>query len=230
MDLSSSLHCLIERIKKAETQYNRPPGSVLLLAVSKQQPIELIQQAAELGLTEFGENYYQEALTKIQQLKHLSQLNWHFIGPIQSNKVKGIAQHFNWVHGISRYSIAKQLNEYRGSQMVPLNVCLQINLESEASKSGISCDDAKLLASQVSLLPHLKLRGLMTIPPRENDFTIQYQRFQKLYNLLHTLNHELGLKMDTLSMGMSDDLEPAIKAGSNLIRIGTALFGERKQS
>lgn len=154
---------------------------------------------------------------------------WHFIGPIQSNKTKGIAALFHWVHSISRLKIAECLNEFRPLNLGPLNICLQINLVDEKTKSGISPEYAVELARAVSQLPHLKLRGLMTIPPPQHDPQIQYALFNELNQLMHSLNQELGLDMDTLSMGMSSDFVTAIKAGATIVRIGQGLFGERQK-
>lgn len=213
---------------QAELAAHRKPGSVLLLAVSKQQNAEAIAEAFQHGIHHFGENYYQEALDKQDKLKHLP-LCWHFIGPIQSNKTKGIAQHFDWVHSINRIKVAQLLNEHRASPLKPLQVCIQINLVEEESKSGISVEEASELALAVSQLPNLKLRGLMTIPPPQKNPQEHYSLLCQLHELKDVLNRQLNLQMDTLSMGMSDDLVPAIKAGSTIVRIGRALFGERSK-
>lgn len=226
MSLEQNLNHVRQLIAQAELISNRKPDSVLLLAVSKKQNIETITKAFQLGATHFGENYYQEALNKISALKDLP-ISWHFIGPIQSNKTKGIATHFSWVHSINRIIIARQLNEYRPVNLPPLNVCLQVNLVAEETKSGILPEQALELALAISQLPHLKLRGLMTIPPPQKNPEEQYDLLLQLNHLMHSINQESGLKMDTLSMGMSDDLIPAIKAGSTIVRIGRAIFGER---
>lgn len=228
MNLQQNLHQIKQLIKQTELECDRKPGSVLLLAVSKQQGIEAINELFNFGVTDFGESYFQEAQQKIHALKNLP-LCWHFIGPIQSNKTKGIAASFNWVHSISRFKIAQNLNEYRPIDLGPLNVCLQINLVDEKTKSGIPPEHAVELALAVSQLPHLKLRGLMTIPPPQEDSRTQYELFIQLNQLMHSLNRELGLDMDTLSMGMSDDLVPAIKAGATIVRVGQGLFGERQK-
>jgi pyridoxal phosphate enzyme (YggS family) len=228
MTLSASIQHIKKLIQDTELSCNRAPDSVLLLAVSKQQSTTAIKEAAHLGLTDFGENYYQEALEKIMVLNDLN-LNWHFIGPIQSNKTKGIAAHFSWVHSVNRLSIAERLNKDRPEDLPPLNICLQINIINETSKSGVSPIEAKELVRAISLLPRLRLRGLMTIPPPEPDPEIQYYTFMQLNQLMQALNKELGLDMDTLSMGMSDDLVPAIKAGATMVRIGQALFGKRNK-
>lgn len=226
MNLQINLNHIKQLILQTELESARQPGEVLLLAVSKQQSIEAITQAFYLGINDFGENYLQEAQQKINGLKELP-LCWHFIGPIQSNKTKGIASQFHWVHSINRAKIALLLNEHRPTDLDPLNICLQINLIDEQSKSGIPPEKATQLALTVSQLPNLKLRGLMTIPPAQKNQQKQYELFMQLNRLMHSLNHKLGLNMDTLSMGMSDDVVPAIKAGATIVRIGRAIFGER---
>lgn len=227
MDLSQNISRVRQLIEKAEIENNRTVGDVLLLAVSKQQTPKAITEAFQLGINHFAENYLQEALEKINKLKNLP-LIWHFIGPIQSNKTKGIASNFSWVHSINRYKTAALLNEHRPTDYPPLNVCLQINLVDEHTKSGILMEQAAELAIMVNKLPHLKLRGLMTIPPPQKNEEEQYKLFLQLNHLFNTLNYQLGLNMDTLSMGMSDDLVPAIKAGATIVRIGRAIFGERR--
>lgn len=226
MNLSHNLDQVNQRIALAEKASHRPSGDVLLLAVTKQQSPEIIQQAHALGITNFGENYLQEALPKIEQLKNYP-LVWHFIGPIQSNKTKAIATHFDWVHSLNRIEIAEALNKHRSAISPPLQVCIQINLVDEPTKSGIPKTQAAELAKTVASLPHLQLRGLMTIPPPVKNTEENYELYLNLKNLMQDLNHELHLNMDTLSMGMSDDILPAIKAGSTIIRVGRALFGER---
>lgn len=186
-----------------------------------------IEQAYAAGLRDFGESYLQEALTKIQTLNS-SSICWHFIGPIQSNKTLGIAQHFSWVHSVCREKIAQQLNDARPSSKPPLNICIQINFDEEKSKSGANIVDVVRLASYVLRLPHLRLRGLMLIPKPQTDEQLQYQSFLRLKQLLNELNQQLNIKMDTLSMGMSNDFKAAIRAGSTIVRIGTAIFGARK--
>lgn len=227
MALEKRIHQIQQLINNTAQSFNRESGSVSLLAVSKQQSAQAIEEAFNLGLSQFGENYYQEAEEKIKTLSHLN-ISWHFIGPIQSNKTKGIASHFAWVHSINRLSIAERLSQYRPEDLPPINVCLQINIVEEASKSGVNAEDAYELARAVSQLTRIKLRGLMTIPPPQKDQEKQYEVFIKLKQLMLHLNKELGLTMDTLSMGMSDDLIPAIKAGATIVRIGRALFGERR--
>jgi PLP dependent protein len=227
MNLQENLKHIKQLITQAALESGRNPDDILLLAVSKQQSIEAMTQVFKLGIHHFGESYFQEAQQKISALKDLS-IFWHFIGPIQSNKTKGIAHHFDWVHSIDRIKIAQLLNEHRPIELEPLNVCLQVNLVNEETKSGVSPKEIAELALAVKKLPQLKLRGLMTIPPQQNDPQMQYHLFMQLHEQLKSLNQRLELKMDTLSMGMSDDLVPAIRAGATIIRIGRALFGERQ--
>lgn len=226
MSMNDNISHIQQLITQTEQDCHRSAGSVLLLAVSKQQSAEAIKEAYACGLTHFGENYLQEAQQKIEQLKDYP-LYWHFIGPIQSNKTKIIASHFHWVHSVNRSKIALALNQHRPPHWEPIQVCLQINLVPEPTKAGISPDHAAELALFVSQLPHLKLRGLMTIPPPKNSDQDNYKLFVQLKDLMHSLNQTLNLHMDTLSMGMSDDIVPAIKAGSTILRIGRAIFGER---
>ena len=219
MSIRQNIAQVKELITQAELSAQRPNGSVLLLAVSKQQSAEAINTAYQLGISDFGENYFQEAKRKITLLKNTN-IRWHFIGPIQSNKAKGIAASFSWVHSLDRWNIAQQLNKYRSDSLTPLNVCIQVNLTHEETKAGVSPEEAQELVLAVSQLPKLKLRGLMTIPPPLKNEIEQYKLFQQLADLMNSLNTQLDLKMDTLSMGMSDDLIPAIKAGSTIVRIG----------
>ena len=211
-----------ERIREAEQACGRPSGSVALLAVSKTKPAADIREAHAAGLDDFGENYLQEALGKQVELADLA-LTWHFIGPIQSNKTRPIAEHFHWVHSVDRLKVAERLSAQRPAQLPPLNVCLQVNVSGEASKSGCAPEELPALARAVAALPNLKLRGLMAIPEPTEDVAAQRAAFARLRELLTALN--LGL--DTLSMGMSHDLEAAIAEGATWVRIGTALFGAR---
>jgi pyridoxal phosphate enzyme (YggS family) len=201
-------------------------SSVRLLAVSKTKPAEAIRAAYAAGQRAFAENYVQEGVDKAQALRELS-IEWHFIGPVQSNKTRAIAAHFDWVHSIERERIAQRLSEQRDEQRTPLQVCLQVNVSGEASKSGVSPAEVAALARSVASLPRLQLRGLMCIPEPTHDVALQHRRFAQMRALLETLNADLGLNMDTLSMGMSDDLEAAIAEGATMVRIGTAIFGER---
>lgn len=210
------------RIREAEQAKNRTPNSVQLLAVSKTKPAADIREAYACGLIDFGENYLQEALGKQAELADLP-LTWHFIGPIQSNKTRPIAEHFHWVHSVDRLKVAQRLSEQRPAHLPPLNVLLQVNVSGEDSKSGCSPEELPALAQAISQLPHLKLRGLMAIPEPTEDVAAQHAAFARLRELMQALN--LGL--DTLSMGMSHDLEAAIGEGATWVRIGTALFGAR---
>ena len=210
------------RIREAAQASQRDCATIGLLAVSKTKPAAAIRQAHAAGLADFGENYLQEALEKQAALSDLP-LIWHFIGPIQSNKTRAIAEHFAWVHSVDRLKIAERLSAQRPPQLPPLNICLQVNVSGEPSKSGCSPQELPALAQAVSQLPHLKLRGLMTIPQPTEDRAAQRAAFARLRELQERLN--LGL--DTLSMGMSHDLEAAIAEGATWVRIGTALFGVR---
>jgi pyridoxal phosphate enzyme (YggS family) len=210
------------RIREAEQAKNRTPDSVRLLAVSKTKPAAAIREAFACGLADFGENYLQEALLKQSELADLP-LTWHFIGPIQSNKTRPIAEHFDWVHSVDRLKVAQRLSEQRPANLPPLNVLLQVNVSGEDSKSGCSPAELPALAQAVAQLPHLNLRGLMAIPEPTDDVAAQHAAFARLRELMQALN--LGL--DTLSMGMSHDLEAAIGEGATWVRIGTALFGAR---
>jgi PLP dependent protein len=219
-----------QRITAATASASRPANAVQLLAVSKTFPAADVEAAFTAGQRAFGENYVQEALTKIADLAHLrAQIEWHFIGPLQSNKTRTVAETFDWVHSIDRLKIAQRLSEQRPGNMAALNVCLQVNVSGEASKSGVSPDEAPELARQIAALPHLVLRGLMAIP--EPGATLDEQRapHRRLRELFDSLRAQ-GLELDTLSMGMSADLEAAIFEGSTMVRIGTAIFGARTYS
>ncbi|ARG96719.1 YggS family pyridoxal phosphate-dependent enzyme [Legionella micdadei] len=206
----------------------RSPKEIQLLAVSKGQPAHVIEEAVAAGVYHIGENYLQEAKAKIHALKHLP-ICWHFIGPIQSNKTQDIAQGFSWVHSVSREKIAQLLAHHRPAHQPELNVCLQVNLDEEGTKSGVSPDQLHELALIVHQLPRLKLRGLMAIPKPQLGEQQQYESLLRLTKLFHQLNQTQGLNMDTLSMGMTDDLVAAIRAGSTMVRIGRAIFGERSK-
>ncbi|RRU90661.1 YggS family pyridoxal phosphate-dependent enzyme [Stutzerimonas kunmingensis] len=210
------------RIREAAQAVGRDPASVGLLAVSKTQPAAAIREAAEAGVRDFGENYLQEALDKQAELSELP-LTWHFIGPIQSNKTKSIAEHFDWVHSVDRLKIAQRLSDQRPAELSPLNICLQVNVSGEASKSGCAPEELLQLAQAVAAMPQLRLRGLMCIPAPSEDPAEQRAAFARL----RALRDELPLPLDTLSMGMSQDLEAAIAEGATWVRIGTALFGAR---
>jgi len=222
---AENLNALLSHIRHAEQRFHRPPGSVTLLAVSKGQPAALIAAVAAAGQRHFGESYLQEALVKLEALREPA-LEWHFIGPIQANKTRGIATHFSWVHSVDRLKIAQRLSEQRPAQLPPLNICLEVNISQESSKHGLSLAELPAVAHAVAGLPRLRLRGLMAIPAPAEDFAAQRRPFAQL----RALQEELiatGLDLDTLSMGMSADWEAAIAEGATLIRIGTALFGPR---
>jgi len=221
--ISSRLKAILRQIKQAEIHYHRTPGSVLLLAVSKTKPASDIAAAYQAGQRHFGENYCQEALIKQRELGAFA-ITWHFIGPIQSNKTKAIASHFDWVHSVDSLNIAQRLSKQRPANLTPLNVCLQINMSNELSKSGISLDDLPQLCEQVAALPNIKLRGVMTIPAPEDDFEKQRQPYKALYQAISKLDRFI---LDTLSFGMSGDLIAAIAEGSTIVRVGSALFGTR---
>ncbi|KAE9640532.1 YggS family pyridoxal phosphate-dependent enzyme [Pseudomonas sp. PB103] len=213
------------RIQTATQAAHRPENSVQLLAVSKTKPAEALREAYAAGLRDFGENYLQEALSKQLELADLP-LIWHFIGPIQSNKTRAIAEHFDWVHSVDRLKIAQRLSEQRPAELPPLNICIQVNVSGEVSKSGCTPDDLPALAAAISTLPRLKLRGLMAIPEPTDDRAEQDAAFAAVQKLQASLD----LPLDTLSMGMSHDLESAIAQGATWVRIGTALFGARDYS
>ena len=213
------------RIRAAALAVQRDVTSVHLLAVSKTKPAAALREAYAAGLRDFGENYLQEARAKQVELADLP-LCWHFIGPIQSNKTRDIAEHFAWVHSVERIKIAQRLSQQRPNELPPLNICIQVNVSGEASKSGCTPADLPALAEAINGLPRLKLRGLMAIPEPTDDRAEQDAAFAKV----RELQHSLGMGLDTLSMGMSHDLESAIAQGATWVRIGTALFGARDYS
>lgn len=220
--IADNLSTLAGRIRGAAEACGRDPASIQLLAVSKTKPAEAVREAFAAGVRDVGENYLQEALGKQTQLSDLP-LTWHFIGPIQSNKTRAIAEHFDWVHSVDRLKIAQRLSEQRPAGLPPLNLCLQVNVSGEASKSGCTPEELPALAAAVAALPNLRLRGLMAIPEPTDDRSVQDAAFARVRELQDSL--ELGL--DSLSMGMSHDLESAIAQGATWVRIGTALFGAR---
>jgi len=213
------------RIRAAEQAAHRAADSVQLLAVSKTKPAQALREAYATGLRDFGENYLQEALGKQAELTDLP-LIWHFIGPIQSNKTRAIAEHFGWVHSVDRLKIAQRLSEQRPDGLPPLNICIQVNVSGEASKSGCTPEDLPALADAISALPRLTLRGLMATPEPTEERAAQDAAFAAVQRL----QTSLALPLDTLSMGMSHDLESAIAQGATWVRIGTALFGARDYS
>ena len=214
------------RIAAAARDCGRNPADVRLLAVSKTFSAEDLRAAQAAGQDCFGESYLNEALAKIATLSTPAP-EWHFIGPLQSNKTRAIAEHFAWVHSIDRLKIAQRLSDQRPVTLPPLNVCIQVNISGEASKSGVHLDELPELARAVAGLPRLRLRGLMAIPAPSVDVTAQRAAFRRLREARDRLNETLGLALDTLSMGMSDDLEAAIAEGATLVRIGSAIFGAR---
>jgi hypothetical protein len=214
-----------QRIQRAELAHRRAAGSVQLLAVSKTRPPEDLLAAMQAGLTRFGESYLQEALEKIETLRD-HPLEWHFIGRIQSNKTRAIAENFSWVHSVADARHARRLNEQRPAHLPPLNVCLQVMLDQEESKAGLSPQETRELAAEFADLPRLRLRGLMTLPAPSAGFEQQRIPFQRLRRLLQELQ-PLTSGLDCLSMGMSDDLEAAVAEGATIVRIGTAIFGPR---
>ena len=224
-NMEKNLNLVHARIIEAARACARDPDSVLLLAVSKKKPAADIREAYRLGQRDFGENYLQEALQKMQELEDLD-IHWHFIGAIQSNKTKPIAESFAWAHCVDRPKIARRLSEQRPSGMPPLNVCIQVNLDHEDSKAGVEPGEVPSLAAEIRDLPGIRLRGLMTIPaPRESERE-QREPFARLAAMLSDLRQQ-SIDCDTLSMGMTQDLEAAIAEGATLVRVGTAIFGER---
>jgi PLP dependent protein len=214
-----------ERMAQAAARAGRNAQSVTLLAVTKAQPPEVVRAAVACGLGEFGESYLQEALGKLDALRDLS-LTWHFVGRIQANKTRPIAERFAWVHAVDRLKIAARLSEQRPHHAPPLNVCLQVRLGDEAGKGGVAPGELTVLAREVARLPRLRLRGLMCIPPEETDPERQHAWFRELRRLFAALNGG-GASLDALSMGMSGDFEAAIEEGATIVRVGTALFGAR---
>ena len=227
--IPDNLQVVRRSIALAAQNVSRKPHEIMLLAVSKTFGPEAVIDAAQAGQTAFGENYLQEALEKMEAVQtsapHLK-LEWHYIGPIQSNKTRAIAEHFDWVHSVDREKIAQRLSEQRPEHLEPLNVCLQVNISGEATKSGIAPEHVSALAQKIAALPRLKLRGLMAIP--EPADTLEQQRipFGSLRALRERLRGE-GIELDTLSMGMSADMDAAIAEGATIVRIGTAIFGQR---
>lgn len=221
----SNLQAVHAAIHQAALLAQRNPAEITLLAVSKTMPARALREAHSHGQRAFGENFVQEALDKINELRDLP-LEWHFIGPIQSNKTRPIAENFAWVHSVDRLKIAQRLSEQRPSNLPPLNVCLQINISGETSKGGVTPSEATALANAISILPHLKLRGLMAIPAPAEKLSDQRLPFAKMRELLGQLNAS-GLNLDTLSMGMSHDLTAAILEGATIVRVGTGIFGSR---
>lgn len=226
--ISANLQAVLARIDAAARESGRNPHDISLLAVSKTWPAGDVRAAVDAGQRAFGENYVQEGVDKVAELAALG-LIWHFIGPLQSNKTRRVAESFDWVHSIDRFKIAERLSEQRPEGLAPLQVCLQVNVSGEETKSGVTLSELPQLARQVAGLPRLQLRGIMAIPAPLNDFEAQRRSFRQVRLAYEQLQGD-GLKLDTLSMGMTHDLEAAIAEGATLVRVGTAIFGERNQS
>jgi pyridoxal phosphate enzyme (YggS family) len=227
--IAANLQAVEATIQAACSSSGRPRNEVELLAVSKTFPAEAVVEAMAAGQRAFGENYLQEALDKMQEVARLqpdTSISWHFIGPIQSNKTRPIATHFQWVHTVERLKIAQRLSEQRPPELGPLDICLQVNISGEASKSGAVEAEVPELARQVAQLPNLRLRGLMAIPEPTNEVAQQRAAFARLRALFEALKAD-GLVLDTLSMGMSGDLASAVAEGATIVRIGSAIFGAR---
>jgi len=228
--IQNSIINVLSRLSEAEIRFNREPHSVKLLAVSKTRGIAEVEQAIEAGLSRFGENYLQDALAKIEYFSNLAKIpsiEWHFIGPIQSNKTAKIAENFHWVHSLDRISIAKRLSNQRPATLTALNVCIQINIDDASQKSGIKLQDCLDFATQISQLPNITLRGLMAVPEPSTELSQQRRPFHQIVELFKDLNSH-GFQLDTLSLGMSSDLEAAIAEGSTMVRVGTDIFGPRQ--
>ena len=227
-DLIDRFQRLTDRLRQAESRHGRAEGSVCLVAVSKTYPADHIRTVATQGQRDFGENQIQDAMTKIPVLTDLG-CSWHFIGPIQSNKCKDIALHFDWVHSIDRIKIANRLSDMRPAGAESINIFIQVNLQNEATKSGVLPEELGALVEEVKNLPNLKLRGLMAIPAPEILFDRQRATLAKLRELLEVTNQNCRTNMDCLSMGMTDDLEAAVAEGATHVRVGTAIFGPRQK-
>lgn len=225
--LPDSLASVHQRLARALASAGRSPDDACLLAVSKTQPAAAIRHAHRLGQRHFGESYLQEAMDKQAELDDLDDIVWHFIGPLQSNKTRAVAERFAWVHSVDRLKVARRLSQQRPNTLPPLNICLQVNVSQEASKSGVMPEALGELARAVAELPGLSLRGLMAIPAPAETFDAQRKPLAELRTCLHDLKQTLDAPLDTLSMGMSGDLEAAIAEGATLVRLGTAVFGTR---
>ena len=223
--VTENLALTLDLLAKASTRAGRGEKPAGLLAVSKKQPLSSIVEAAEAGQRDFGENFVQEGLEKIAAIGQ-NDLIWHFIGHLQTNKTRAVAEHFHWVHTVDRLKIAERLSRQRPAELGDLNICLQVNIDDEPGKSGVSADQVLPLARNVATLPRIRLRGLMCLPAIRSGFDAQREPFARLRELLATLHHD-GIDVDTLSMGMSSDFEAAIFEGSTIVRIGTAVFGAR---
>ncbi|MEZ0121516.1 MAG: YggS family pyridoxal phosphate-dependent enzyme [Candidatus Reddybacter sp.] len=230
-NITDNINQVSASLQQSAQQFNRSVDEIMLLAVSKGQNSQALRLAWQAGLKNFGENYLQEALEKIAALAALDDIDpyWHFIGPIQSNKTQDIAQHFSWVHSIERIKIAHRLNQQRPEHLPPLNVCIQVNIDREASKSGVDPEHCLELALAINELPHLKLRGLMLIPQQRDQLEEQHKPYRRAAELLNSLKKSSAAltSLDTLSMGMSGDMPAAIAEGATIVRVGTAIFGPR---
>jgi len=224
--IPANLQAVRERVAAAARACGRRPEEVALLAVSKTWSASCVCEAAQAGQRLFGENYVQEGVAKVAELRALG-LEWHFIGPLQGNKSRGVAEHFDWVHSVDRPKLAERLSAQRPGHLAPLNVCIQVNVSGEDSKSGVAPDELRPLVDVVARLPRLRLRGLMCIPEPARDEALLRRRFATLRALRDELLRE-GFELDTLSMGMSDDLAAAIAEGATMVRVGTAIFGARE--
>ncbi len=224
-NIEKNLALVHQQIEQAATDYHRESSNISLLAVGKKKPSSDLRNAYNCGQRDFGENYLQEAQAKMRELADLD-IVWHFIGPVQSNKTRVLAESFDWVHCVDRLKIARRLSAQRPQSMPPLNICIQVNIDLEDSKSGVAPDDIIALAEAIRDLPNIRLRGLMAIPAERSNFESQREPFAKMKQALQDLQQR-GLECDTLSMGMSHDMQAAIAEGSTLVRIGTAIFGER---
>ena len=227
MSISENLSRIQQQIEQISAEYQRE--NVRLLAVSKTKPVQAIEEAIRAGQCAFGENYVQEGVEKIAYFSGNKSLEWHFIGPLQSNKSRLVAEHFDWIQTVDRFKIAERLNDQRPEHLRPLNVLIQINISDESSKSGIQPEEMFSLAEKISQFPRLKLRGLMAIPKPESEPEQQKIALRKMKDLFNRLQQRFE-SVDTLSMGMSDDMASAIECGSTMVRIGTAIFGERDYS
>lgn len=224
-NIEKNLALIHQQIEQAATKFNRETSDITLLAVSKKKPSSDLRSAYDCGQRNFGENFLQEAQVKMRELSDLD-IVWHFIGPVQSNKTRALAESFDWVHCIDRLKIARRLSDQRPESMPPLNICIQVNIDLETTKSGVAPGDIITLATAIRDLPQIRLRGLMSIPAQRSDFESQREPFAKLKQALQDLQQQ-GIDCDTLSIGMSHDMQAAIAEGSTLVRIGTAIFGER---
>jgi pyridoxal phosphate enzyme (YggS family) len=224
-EVVTALQRVRQQIAEFEARYDRQPGSVRLLAVSKRKPVAAINAAISAGQRAFGENYVDEGVTKIQAIADAS-IEWHFIGAIQSRKTASIAGHFHWAHGVDRVKVARRLSEQRPPGSAPLNICLQVNADNEAGKAGVAIEEIAQLAADCSHLPGIRVRGLMTIPAPRTEMSDQRSVFARIRHCLESLQDAFPT-MDTLSMGMSGDLEAAIAEGATIVRVGTAIFGQR---